>query len=98
MCPEKSLNKRALPVANISLQTAYREKMLNVILLLHENVRKTYESKEPIKKKKKKKCRKVKQHRREKKNTGRGKWRHLLLGNDTDNVASGTSSNVTIIK
>lgn len=50
MCPEKSLNKRALPVANISLQTAYREKMLNVILLFHENVRKTYESKEPIKK------------------------------------------------
>lgn len=68
--------------------------MLNVILLLHENVRKTYESKEPIKKK----CRKVKQPGREKKNTGRGKWRHLLLGNDTDNVASGTSSNVTIIK
>lgn len=27
--------------------------MLNVILLLHKNVRKTYESKEPIKKKKK---------------------------------------------
>lgn len=93
MCPEKSLNKRALPVANISLQTAYREKMLNVIFLFHENVRKTCESKEPIKK-----GRKVKQHGREKKNTGRGKWRHLLLGNDTDNVASGTSSNVTIIK
>lgn len=32
-----------------------------------------------------------------KKNSRRGKRRHLLLGNDTDVVASVTSSSVTII-